>query len=239
MSATVARLRIRYAKEGKIRFVGHRDVARIFDRAIRKLRLPTAYTEGFSPRPKISFGLALSGGHESDAEYLDVELATSADLEGLCEQFTAALPQGLSVSGIAEVDPKQESLQQAITSCNWQIEILDVPQPDVEAAVATTLSSDEIPLERVRKGKTSTVNVRPAIREILVVGPTDRGVQLEVELATVPLTVRPSEFIRVLHAEGREGKVRRTHQWMTVADTRLEPIGRPGIAAMHTELCAS
>ncbi len=239
MSATVAKLRIRYAKEGKIRFVGHRDVARIFDRAIRKLRLPTAYTEGFSPRPKISFGLALSVGHESDAEYLDVELATSADLEGLCEQFTAALPHGLSVFGIAEVDHKQESLQQAITSCSWQIEVLDVQQHDVEAAVAAALRSDDIQLERVRKGKTSTVNVRPAILEILVVGPTDRGVQLEVELATAPLTVRPSELIRALRADGSEGKVRRTHQWMTVADTRLEPIGRPGIAAMHTELCAS
>lgn len=239
MSATVARLRIRYAKEGKIRFVGHRDVARIFDRAIRKLRLPTAYSEGFSPRPKISFGLALSVGHESVAEYLDVELATSADIEGLCEQFTAALPNGLSVYGIAAVDPKQESLQQVITSCSWQIEILGVSQHDVEAAVATALRSDDIPLERVRKGKTSTVNVRPAIREILVVGPTDCGVQLDVELATAPITVRPSELIRVLTADGNEGRVRRTHQWMTVADTRLEPIGRPGIAPMHTELCAS
>ena len=239
MSTTVSKLRVRYTKNGKVRFVGHRDVARIFDRAIRKLRLPTAYTEGFSPRPKISFGLALSVGHESDAEYLDIELAAPADLEGLCEQFTAALPNGFSVAGIVEVDPKQESLQQAISCCTWQIEVLGLSLQDAEVAVAAALSTDDLSLERMRKGKPSTVNVRPAIHELFVVGPTDGGAQLEVELATVPIAVRPSELIRVLGADYHEGRVRRTHQWMTVADARTEPIGRSGVATKHTTLCAS
>jgi radical SAM-linked protein len=66
------RVRLRFAKVGKVRWTSHRDVARMWERALRRIRLPLAYTQGFSPRPKVSFGLALSTGHESVAEYLDI-----------------------------------------------------------------------------------------------------------------------------------------------------------------------
>jgi hypothetical protein len=70
----VTRVRIRFVKLGKIRWTSHRDVARMWERAFRRVQLPVAYTAGYSPRPKVSFGLALPTGHESVAEYLDVEL---------------------------------------------------------------------------------------------------------------------------------------------------------------------
>ena len=66
------KLRIRYQKLGKVRFTSHRDAARIWERAIRRTGFPVAYSEGFSPRPRLSFGLALSTGHESLADYLDI-----------------------------------------------------------------------------------------------------------------------------------------------------------------------
>ena len=65
-------VRLRFTKRGKVRFISHRDVARAFDRAFRIEQLPLAFTEGFSPRPKVCFGLALSTGHEREAEYLDL-----------------------------------------------------------------------------------------------------------------------------------------------------------------------
>ena len=68
-------VRIRFSELGKVRFISHRDAARAFDRAFRIEQLPLAFTEGFSPRPKVSFGLALSVGHESLAEYMDVRFA--------------------------------------------------------------------------------------------------------------------------------------------------------------------
>ena len=73
----MARVRIRFAKLGKIRWTSHRDTARMWERAFRRARLPVGYTNGFSPRPRVSFGLALPTGHESVAEYLDVELTDS------------------------------------------------------------------------------------------------------------------------------------------------------------------
>ena len=67
-------LRVRYSKLGKIRFVGHRDVARIWERALRKAEIPVLYSQGFSPHPRLSFGLALPTGFESEAEYVDIYL---------------------------------------------------------------------------------------------------------------------------------------------------------------------
>src|SRR5262249_60061441 len=67
-------VRLQYTKHGKIRWIGHRDVARAMERAFRVSELPLAFSEGFSPHPHVSFGLALSTGHESDCEYLDLVL---------------------------------------------------------------------------------------------------------------------------------------------------------------------
>ncbi len=228
------KLRIRFTETGKVRFVSHRDVARLFERALRKLRLPVAYSEGFSPRPKLSFGLALSVAHESDAEYLDVELTELPDIEGLPQALTAALPDGLDVVGVVVLEPGTASLQQAITSCTWCIEVVGAPVADVTAAVAEALAAPELPMERVRKGKTAVTDVRPAIIELDVVGPTDNGVQLRAHLATESVSLRPSELVKVLGIPSLdEGRVRRTNQWMTIDGVRREPVSRPDPSTGH------
>src|SRR2546421_1452639 len=97
------RIRLRFAKTGKIRWTSHRDVARMWERAFRRVGLPLAYTQGFSPRPKVSFGLALPTGHESAAEYLDLELAADnaataeVDISSLPARLSLALPAGIDV----------------------------------------------------------------------------------------------------------------------------------------------
>src|SRR5690349_19784900 len=99
------KVRIRFSKLGKIRFTSHRDVARIWERALRRAAVPVAYTEGFSPHPKLSFGLALSTGHESLGEYLDVDIDGSAepvDVEDLPARLDPGLPIGLDVQAAAE-----------------------------------------------------------------------------------------------------------------------------------------
>lgn len=78
----VLRLRVRFSKIGKIRFIGHRDVARVTERAVRKVGLPVAYSEGFSPRMKLSFGLALPTGYESEAEFVELPMIAGAVRDG-------------------------------------------------------------------------------------------------------------------------------------------------------------
>ncbi|MDH4365690.1 MAG: TIGR03936 family radical SAM-associated protein [Acidimicrobiia bacterium] len=226
-------VRIRYAKAGRIRFVGHRDVARLFERAMRKLRLPVAFTEGFSPRPKLSFGLALPVACESDAEYLDVELATPADLESLPADLTAALPDGFTVEAAIAIAPGQPSLQQAITSCDWSIEILGAADAGIRAAIDQVLTAPELPMERIRKGKPTVTDVRPAILHVECAGPTSDGVELVASLATETVSLRPAELVQLLGSvlgerTLSEGRIRRLKQWMIVDGARCEPVSPPG-----------
>ena len=250
------RLRVRFTKAGKIRFVSHRDVARLFERAMRIVRLPVAYSEGFSPRPKLSFGLALSVGHESDAEYLDVEVTEMPDVDTLAVALSNALPDGLTVESVVVLEPGAASLQQVITSCTWRIEVLGAPSDKIAAAAAEILSSPELLLERVRKGKSAVADVRPAILALRVVGParesptrhgspSSDGTELEVELSNENTSLRPSELIEVLDRQVAnadrsepdgalfEGRVRRTHQWIEVDGIRNEPVSRPDASTRH------
>ena len=91
------RLRIKFSKLGKVRFVGHRDVARIMERALRRCGIPVTYSEGFSPRLRMSFGLALPTCYESEAEYLDVpldpELVADGSIICTCLLYTSPSPR--------------------------------------------------------------------------------------------------------------------------------------------------
>ena len=230
------RLRLRYSRKGKIRFISHRDTARLMERAFRTQRLPIAYTEGFSPRPKISFGLALTVAHESEAEYLDLDLVTPVELEGLAECLTAALPDGLAVDAVAPVEPRSLSLQQAIVCCGWHIEVIGSPIDDVTTAVAALLAAPERFLERERKGKTTVVDVRPALISLEICGTTDNGVKLFAVLANGDLTLRPSELVRLLELDLTEGRVCRTHQWTNADGERAEPLASSTTSAASADV---
>ena len=219
-------VRIRFTKLGKVRFVGHRDVARLFERALRKTDVRVAYTEGFSPRPKIAFGLALSTGHESLAEYLDIALPEDRDVDvsDLPGRLSPALPPGIDVVAAERVDAGDASLQEAVTSCTWRIEVVGIDGPTADRLVASTLDATELVLTRTRKGKEVTDDLRPAVLSLAVDGPTERGMALLTELATQPRGVRPNELLQVLDADIEPGRVLRIAQWTTRDGVRGEPL---------------
>ena len=118
-------VRLRFTKRGKVRFISHRDVARAFERAFRIEQLPLAFTLGFSPRPKVSFGLALSVGHESVAEYLDFELREPVETDSLPERLSAALPEGIDVTGAVPLVERAPALQEAVTLVEYHVAVAD------------------------------------------------------------------------------------------------------------------
>lgn len=220
------RVRLRYSKLGKVRWISHRDVARVWERALRRAEVPVAYTEGFSPRPKVSFGLALSTGYESDAEYLDVTVPDHEVLElaGLPERLTAALPRGVECQA-AVIDHTSESLQQAVSSCSWLLRVTGQPAHEVEDRVSGLLHAAEIPYQRVRKGKEVTDDLRPCLIDLDVAEVADHEVVLHAEIATQPRAVKPSELIAALGPDLSEVPGRRTHQWTGRDGARQEPVG--------------
>jgi radical SAM-linked protein len=226
------RVRIRFSKLGKVRFTSHRDTARIWERALRRVEAPVAYTEGFSPRPRLSFGLALSTGHESLGEYLDVDLHAGdgeLDVDGLTARLDPALPVGFTAQGAAVVAPGTPSLQEAVTSCSWRMEVTGADQGVVGAAVERMLDADHLVVTRERKGKDVTTDLRPALLELALAGPTPSGTELVAELATQPNALRPGDVLDALSSEvsgAAGGRVCRTHQWLD-AGGRREPLPAP------------
>ena len=226
-------VRLRYAKHGKIRWISHRDVARALERAFRITAMPLAFTEGFSPRPKVSFGLALSTGHESDAEYLDLVLTEEVDLEPLAVALTDALPEGMCVTGAAPLAERAPALQEAVTAVVWRVEPVaadgaPVEASELDALIERALALAELPTSRRKKGREVEEDVRPVIRrcELHATNP----VSIEMELTTQPRSAKPGEVLAgVARAVGFEegladARALRTHQWIERDGTRLEPL---------------
>lgn len=242
------RVRIRFAKVGKVRWTSHRDLARLWERAIRRVGLPVAYSQGFSPRPKVHFGLALSTGHESLAEYIDIDLdpeAASApdpaNLDSLLAPLSDALPVGIDATAIGLIATSTMSLQQAVTSCSWDVEVRGATPDLLAAAVERVMAATELEITRERKGKAVTDDVRPYLLDLTVVGPTDAGTRMHAHLATQPRGLRIGELLALLDPSWEEGLVRRTNQWTLLDGARQEPLEGSAAAASapHAQARAS
>lgn len=218
-------VRLRFSKHGKVRFVGHRDLARAFERSFRIAALPLSFSLGFSPRPKVSLGLALGVGHESDGEYLDLELTEPVDVDALPATLTDTLPVGVEVQGAVALAPRAPALQEAITSLEYDFRPADLSSAVLRAAVEQAAAAEELPIETTRKGRPVVEDLRPGLRRIELHDDIVR-----VEVATQPRGIRPAELIGALRglagAEigSGEDRVLRTHQWIERDGARQEPL---------------
>jgi radical SAM-linked protein len=157
----VQRLRLRYAKRGRLRFTSHRDVARAFERALRRAEVPMAYSSGFTAHPKISWVGAAPTGVASEAEYLEIALAELRDPEAVRAGLDDALPPGLDI--VSCVDAEGASLPDRIDAGAWRIRLPGVDPATAERAVAQFLAAAEAPVEKLTKSGRRTVDVRAAV----------------------------------------------------------------------------
>jgi len=225
VSNVVMTVRLRFAKHGKIRFTSHRDIARVWERVLRRAEVPVALTQGFNPHSRLSFGLALSTGHESEGEYLDIDLAERVDIGALVDGLTPVLPVGLDVQGAAELESGSESLQQAVQRCTWRILVGGVATADVAARVEAVLTAATLVTTRERKGQAVIDDVRPAIIALRVEGEEADGTVLVADLATLGRGLRPSELVGLLGPDATEVRTCRLHQWISTDGALTEPLG--------------
>ncbi len=161
------RVRIRYAKRGPLRFTSHRDFARALERAILRARLPIAYSQGFTPHPKISFASAAPTGVASEAEYLELGLRAVVDPSHLREALDQALSPGLDVLEVVETNTT-DSLADRLTASQWRIELPGVSSEALSDAVQAFLAREEILVERLTKQGRRTFDTRAAV---VILGP--------------------------------------------------------------------
>jgi radical SAM-linked protein len=192
----VQRLRVHYAKRGRLRFTSHRDFARAFERALRRADVPIAFSAGFSPHPRVSYLGAAPTGVASEAEYLELGLARPVDPEALRADLDRALPDGLDLVEIVVAAPG--SLAERIEASRWRIELPGIDPADADRALAKFLQRDEVRVERVTKDGRRSIDARGAIRSARLV-PGARAILELVVRQTIP-AVRPDDVLAALRA---------------------------------------
>ena len=195
IAPAVQRLRIHFAKRGRLRFTSHRDFQRVFERAIRRAEVPVAFSAGFSPHPKISYVGAASTGAASEAEYLEIAVTRVCDPAQVRSELDAALPTGFDVIEVLEA--RGGSLSDRIDTSHWQVTLNGVDPREAQVAVAAFLQAESIPVERVLKDGRRTLDARLPVVHLGVVGDPDTTGCAILDMVVRHLTpaVRPDDVL--------------------------------------------
>jgi radical SAM-linked protein len=159
----VQRIRLRYAKRGPLRFTSHRDFARAFERALRRAAVPIAYSQGFTPHPKISYASAAPTGVGSEAEYLEIGLQAPVDPAELRTALDAALSPGLDILDAVVAVEGSGSLADRIDASRWRLELPSIEPEVAAAAVKSFLETGEVLVERMTKQGRRSFDCRAAV----------------------------------------------------------------------------
>ena len=200
---TVQRIRVRFAKRGRLRFLSHRDVARSVERAVRRAGIPVAHSHGFSPHPRLSWIGAAPTGAASEAEYMEIGLTRPLDPADLAAALDAALPEGLDV--LAATEAEGTPLAERIDASEWRIELPGISLDELRRAVVALEAADAVVVERVTPSGRRQVDVRGALVGVIVSAPgstsapytTDCAIMTAVVRQTTP-AVRPDDVLGAL-----------------------------------------
>lgn len=162
------RVRARYTKAGKVRYVSAIDLGRIWERALRQADLPIAYSEGFSPHPKVSFPDALPLGYASLAEYVELEFAGPFPLAPAVRELNAAFPTGIDVRDTVELADGAPRLAKWLRASVWELAYDAGAVDALDEAAAEVLAAAHVPVARDRKGEVTEVDLRPALHDLRV-----------------------------------------------------------------------
>ncbi|WP_439677982.1 TIGR03936 family radical SAM-associated protein [Embleya sp. MST-111070] len=166
---TVQRLRLRYTKRGRLRFTSHRDFQRAFERALRRAEVPMAYSAGFTPHPKVSYAGAAPTGVASEAEYLEIGVATHCDPARLRDLLDASLPSGLDIVEIVEA--QGGNLPERLEASVWELALDGVAREEAERAVTAFLAAETVEVQRMSKNGMRTFDAREAVIALTVTTP--------------------------------------------------------------------
>ncbi|MGQ0838075.1 TIGR03936 family radical SAM-associated protein [Actinokineospora sp.] len=155
------KIRLRYAKRGRLRFTSHRDIARAVERALRRAGVPMAYSQGFSPHPKISWIGAAPTGVASEAEYVEIQLVEAVDPARLAAVLDQALPPDLDILEAVTAGPG--GLAERMEASRWRVELPGVSAATLRTAVGLLLAEEHVEVERLTKDGRKLIDARPAV----------------------------------------------------------------------------
>ena len=210
------RIRITFAKQGALRYIGQLDLHKLWERAARRAELPLAYSQGFHPQPKINIAAALPLGFSSRCEVIDMKLEREIPLDGLREKLQGTLPTGIQVLNVERADERAPALQTQVVAAEYEVTLTEpVDRSELKQKVDSVLESESI--IRERRGK--RYDLRPLIEDLslpesdslLSVHEQAPTLQIFMQLtAREGATGRPEEVLDVLGIAFEETRIERT-----------------------------
>jgi radical SAM-linked protein len=195
----VQKLRVRYAKRGRLRFSSTRDFQRALERALRRAAVPMAFSAGFHPHPKISYANAAPTGTASEAEYFEISVTERVNPDLVREALNDALPDGLDVLEVVEATPG--SLADRLQASDWVMEFRGMPVESLVAATQRLLAEERVEVTRVMKNGPRTFDVRGAVVSLAVLpAQDDTCAILRVVVRHTTPAVRPDDVLSALHS---------------------------------------
>lgn len=188
------RFRVHYSKREDMRYTGHLDLYRAWERLIRRARLPLAYSQGYNPRPKINLSPALPLGFTSECELIDVWLEKPLPKDEINARLQEAAPPGIKIQAVEVIEDSEPAVQNTITSVEYEVRI-DEPPADLSAEIERVMTADE--LQRTRRNK--PYDLRPLIEALEMAAHDDSGSVVRMRLACRDgATGRPDEVLKEL-----------------------------------------
>lgn len=200
------RIQITFTKQGALRYTGHLDLHKLWERAARRADLPLAYSQGFHPQPKMSIAAALPLGFSSRCEVLDMRLERDIPLEGLRDKLQATLPTGIQVLSIEQTDDRGPALQTQVVSAEYEVTAIESGfGSDLKRKVDSVMESESI--IRSRRGK--EYDLRPLILSLECDEEQTTAIRMLLS-AKEGATGRPEEVLNVLGIAFEETRIERT-----------------------------
>jgi radical SAM-linked protein len=202
-------MRVWFSTDDTVKYVGHLDMHRTWERAIRRARLPLAYTQGFNPQARLQFAAALPVGFTGQAEVADVYLNEELLPEEFRQRLAVALPPGIRPVKAQPVGRELPSLQSQVNGAHYRVEVeTDDDEASFSERLAGFLARTEAWRER-RKGKdVSRYDLRPLIQDLRYTGPISDGHSFDVTMRAEPgATGRPDELLAELGFESAARRI--------------------------------
>lgn len=164
------RLRLRFGRGEELKFLSHLDLMRLWERALRRAGLPLAYSEGFTPHPRIALAAPLSVGVTSEAELMDVFLSRWIAPDSFVAQAKKQLPQGLDLPEAWPVGLNIPSLQSQIRFAEYRVEVdTEEASQEVESAIRSLLSAEELPWHHFRDTGARHYDLRALVDDLWLI----------------------------------------------------------------------
>jgi len=198
------RIQITFTKQGALRYTGHLDLHKLWERVARRAELPLAYSQGFHPQPKMSIASALPLGFSSRCEVLDMRLEADIPLDGLRDKLQGTLPSGIQILSVEKTDERAPALQTQVVSAEFEVIAIESGfGSDLKRMIDSVMDSESI--IRTRRGK--EYDLRPLIEKLAL--QYDNKIVMTLS-AREGATGRPEEVLDVLNIAFEDTRIERT-----------------------------